>query len=137
MPAGGDEEEVGKVAADAVEQVGEVAAGAAGAADDDEDNEILLTKSQKNKKRSSSSSRMTVTRHPVDKKAKTKASPGTTSKTSRTTTSKKSKTPKKAEKWSDGEELSDESCSVRRSSSSSTRNTQIQSAWISDNALPV
>ena len=47
---------------------------------------------------------MTVTCHPVDKKAKTKASPATSSKTS----SKKPKTPKKAEKWSDGEELSDD-----------------------------
>ena len=94
MPTGGDEEEVGEVAADA--------------ADDDDDNETLLTKSQKKTMRSSSSSRMTVTRHPVDKKAKTKASPATTSKTSRTTTSKNSKTPEKAEKWSDGEELSDD-----------------------------
>ena len=51
---------------------------------------------------------MTITRHPVDKKAKTKESPAITSKTSRTTTSKNSKTPKKAEKWSDGEELSDD-----------------------------
>ena len=101
VPAGGDEEEVGEVAADAAEEVGEDD-------DDDDDNEILFTKSQKNKKRSSSSSRMTITRHPADKKAKTKASPATTSKTSRTTTSKNSETPKKAEKWSDGVELSDD-----------------------------